>query len=184
MHCCLIIQRCYLHGTVASQHEARNGCWTSASQFHTWELIRRGARTNDWASEYFALIAAFHLHSSPTETQVSVYTWWDHRTRTARNMKPSRKAPLKHYQYSELHGSLDHSSCGDHRVTQSNTFARAQIMNCQLGGIWLTHWHRVMHICVSTSSHHWIRKWLGACSAPRHYRNQGWLVVSCKRKHT
>ena len=42
----------------------------------------------------------------------------------------------------------------------------------------LTHQHLVPHICVSELIKHWFKKWLVACSAPRHYLNQSWVIVS------
>ena len=36
-----------------------------------------------------------------------------------------------------------------------------------------------MHICVDNLGHHWFRYWLVACSAPSHYLNQYWNIVSC-----
>ena len=42
----------------------------------------------------------------------------------------------------------------------------------------LTHWGLVIHTCVIELNHHWSRKWLVICSAPSHYFNQGWCIVS------
>ena len=42
----------------------------------------------------------------------------------------------------------------------------------------LTHQHLVPHICVSELIKHWFKKRLVACSAPRHYLNQSWVIVS------
>ena len=36
----------------------------------------------------------------------------------------------------------------------------------------------VLHIYVSESGHHWLRKWLVAYSAPSHYLNQWWVIVN------
>ena len=36
----------------------------------------------------------------------------------------------------------------------------------------------MQHICVSESSQHWLRKWLIAYSAPSHYLNQCWVIVT------
>ena len=41
----------------------------------------------------------------------------------------------------------------------------------------LTHWGRVMHMCVSKLDHHWFRWWLVACSVPGHYLNQCWHII-------
>ena len=42
----------------------------------------------------------------------------------------------------------------------------------------LTHWGRVTHICVVELGHHLLRQWLVVCSAPSHYPNQCWNIVS------
>ena len=42
----------------------------------------------------------------------------------------------------------------------------------------LTHLPLLSHICVSESSQHWFRYWLVANSAPSHYLNQYWVIVS------
>ena len=42
----------------------------------------------------------------------------------------------------------------------------------------LTHWGRVMHVCVIEPDHHWFREWLVACSEPSHYLNQYWFIVN------
>ena len=42
----------------------------------------------------------------------------------------------------------------------------------------LTHWGRVMHICVSNLSHHWFRKWLVDWPVPSHYLTQCWDIVN------
>ena len=42
----------------------------------------------------------------------------------------------------------------------------------------LTHWGRVMHICIIKLNHHWFRYWLIAWPAPSHYLNQSWNIVN------
>ena len=42
----------------------------------------------------------------------------------------------------------------------------------------LTHWGRVMHICIDNLSHHCFRWWLVAWSAPCHYLNQCWDIIN------
>ena len=43
--------------------------------------------------------------------------------------------------------------------------------------IWLPHWGRVTHICISELGYHWFMQWLIAHTPPSHYLNQWWLVV-------
>ena len=43
---------------------------------------------------------------------------------------------------------------------------------------YLTHLPLVLHICVIKLGQHWFSWWLVACSAPRHYLNQWWLIVN------
>ena len=42
----------------------------------------------------------------------------------------------------------------------------------------LTHWGRVMHICVSKLYHHWFKWWLVVCLATTHYLNHWWFIVN------
>ena len=39
-------------------------------------------------------------------------------------------------------------------------------------GVPLTHWGRIMHICISKNGRYWFRLWLVACAMPNHYLNQ------------
>ena len=48
----------------------------------------------------------------------------------------------------------------------------------------LTHWVRVMHICVSKLSYLWFRQWLVAWKAPNHYFKQCWNIVHWSPKNT
>ena len=43
---------------------------------------------------------------------------------------------------------------------------------------WLTHWGRVMQICVRKPDHHWCISWFVASLVPRHYLNQCWHIVN------
>ena len=43
---------------------------------------------------------------------------------------------------------------------------------------WITYWGRVTHIFVSKLYHHWFRYWLVSYTAPNHYLNQCWDIVS------
>ena len=40
------------------------------------------------------------------------------------------------------------------------------------------------YICVGDLCHHWHTQWLGACSAPCHYRNHYWLIINWAPRKT